>query len=302
MKIISLLARAISAVLLATGSIAEANSVPKLINYQGKLVLANNTELNGTHVLRFELFDAATAGTLVWGESQQVAVVNGVFNVLLGGGQILNPAPPVTDLSFAFGSASRFLQTTIVSGPDGAMNQTLAPRQQLASVPYAMSSPGVVPIGGVVMWWGRIDQTPSGFVPCNGLPVNDQESPLLGKLTPDLRDRFPLGALAGTVDASAPVVTGGSHQIGQRTSDPHTLTEAQMPEHRHLMHEGLWQAADDTRDNHDWSHPAVADKNSAGTKGFLTGPKGGSQPHSHGIPSHDNRPAFLRIHYIIRIK
>lgn len=159
-----------AAVFLMAGSIAEAGSVPKLINYQGKLVLADNTELNGAYVLRFELFDAATGGTRVWGESQQVAVVGGIFNVILGApGATPVAGAAVNDLGFAFGAAERFLQTTIVSGPGGAMNQTLSPRQQLASVPFAVEAFNGVPPGTVVPFFGTV--APPGWELCHGQAV-----------------------------------------------------------------------------------------------------------------------------------
>ncbi len=122
--------------------IAEAAAVPKLIHYQGELVDAEGVGLApGTYTLRFELYNAATEGILVWGETRQVAVVDGIFNVILGGeGTTPVERVAVNDLAFAFGEAERYLETTIVSGPSAALNQTLSPRQQLMSVPYAISA------------------------------------------------------------------------------------------------------------------------------------------------------------------
>ena len=75
-----------------------AQSVPPLINYQGKLVNSNSIPLpTGDYELRFSIWDAATGGTQVWGPQifngqadpglglgPKVPVVQGWFNVTLG--------------------------------------------------------------------------------------------------------------------------------------------------------------------------------------------------------------------------
>src|SRR5262245_6561845 len=43
---------------------------------------------------------------------------------------------------------------------------------------------GAVPKGAILMWWGQSDQVPKGWALCDGKD----------KRTPDLRDRFVLGA------------------------------------------------------------------------------------------------------------
>ena len=71
-------------------------SVPPLINYQGKLANANGVPLTtGDYPLRFRIYDAATGGSQVWGPQvfngqtgpgfgAVVPVVQGWFNVMLG--------------------------------------------------------------------------------------------------------------------------------------------------------------------------------------------------------------------------
>ncbi len=181
--------------LLAGGSVAEADSVPKLINYQGKLVQANGTDPlpNGEYSLRFELFNAPAEGILVWGETRQVTVVGGIFNVILGGaGAEAVAGAAVNDLAFAFGDAERYLETTIVSGPGGPLNQTLSPRQQLASVPFAVQAQDAsqavnadrlggeapsfwLPPGGIMAYGGNDD--PPGWLICDGRAVSRSEYP-----------------------------------------------------------------------------------------------------------------------------
>jgi len=69
-----------------------------------------------------------------------------------------------------------------------------------------------VPSGGIIMWSGSIGGIPSGWSLCDG-----------GNGTPDLRDRFVVGA-GGSYGVNA---TGGQNSV--------QLTEGQMPSHDHSM-------------------------------------------------------------------
>jgi hypothetical protein len=74
----------------------------------------------------------------------------------------------------------------------------------------SFSGNGIIPIGGIIMWSGT--SAPAGWVLCNG--SND---------TPDLRDRFIMGA-------------GNTHQPGTasiNTTANITLTAANLPPHTH---------------------------------------------------------------------
>ena len=78
-----LLAVAIFVVLVAHPS-ARAE-VPSLIRYQGQAVDANGVPLEGPYTLKFRLYNAETAGTVVWEETQpNVPLSKGHFSILLG--------------------------------------------------------------------------------------------------------------------------------------------------------------------------------------------------------------------------
>ena len=66
---------------------------------------------------------------------------------------------------------------------------------------------GITPIGGIIMWYGSISNIPSGWALCNGDTVN-------GYQTPDLRNRFVVGAWSDAANPAwpnlAPNATGGS--------------------------------------------------------------------------------------------
>lgn len=103
---------------------AAAAVSPQKIGFQGKLLDTANNPRNGAFDMTFRIFDAPTAGTELWSETQTgVTVNNGVFTVQLGA---------VTALSAGlFGGASAYLEVQVA--PDSAMT----PRQQLLMSPYA---------------------------------------------------------------------------------------------------------------------------------------------------------------------
>jgi microcystin-dependent protein len=154
------------------------DSVPKLVNYQGKLTNAAGEALsNGTYAVKFELFNKPseqTGDTRIWGRQYNVVLVGGQFNVVLGaaGGTTVTPTPAVDDIGFAFTDPERYLQMTIVSGPGISSEQTLLPRQQILSTPYAING---VPTGTVMPYVGA-QGAPAGWVYCNGETIGNAGS------------------------------------------------------------------------------------------------------------------------------
>ncbi len=108
------------------------------INYQGRLTNAAGAPLSGTFTMRFQIYSAATGGTLWWDSGNlSVPVVNGLFNVVLG----VNPRN--------FNGGELWLRIYV----DG---EWLTPRQELLPVPYAL---GLRPGADIT---GQPD--PSGYV------------------------------------------------------------------------------------------------------------------------------------------
>jgi hypothetical protein len=105
--------------------------IPQVISYQGKVTDSVGTQVaDNTYTMRFRIYDAATAGTVLWDSgNQSVAVAGGVFSVLLG-----ESPQPTLDLPF---DADYWLLVTF----SGA-NQT--PRQHLSSTGYAYMASGLV--------------------------------------------------------------------------------------------------------------------------------------------------------------
>tara|TARA_A100001234_G_scaffold221042_1_gene235598 strand:+ start:662 stop:1489 length:828 start_codon:yes stop_codon:yes gene_type:complete len=115
------------------------------------------------------------------------------------------------------------------------------------------------PIGGIILWNGAIGSIPSNFRLCDG-----QNG------TPDLRDRFIVGAGAGY----APGDTGGSSQV--------TLTEAQLATHSHG--DGTYSTDVNTHQHGTGTLSNETNNHSHGAGTF----EASDNTHSHGItdPGH----------------
>jgi len=126
---------AVTVFIFLSGVIAQAQtaSVPPLINYQGRLTDNSGVGLTGSKTLEFNIYDAASGGTKVWGPQifNNVPLVDGYFNVILG-----TTDTEGRSIADAFGANNRFLGITYDS-------KEIVPRQQILSVPYAMQAGSV---------------------------------------------------------------------------------------------------------------------------------------------------------------
>lgn len=114
------------ACVLCISSPAAAQTAPSLISFQGRLTDSLNNPLAGSYNFAFAIYAAQTGGSPLWSESQNgITVANGVLMAELGSGT------PIQDSVFS--AAQRYLEITV-------NGTTLAPRQRLLSVPYAMNA------------------------------------------------------------------------------------------------------------------------------------------------------------------
>lgn len=133
-----------------------------------------------------------------------------------------------------------------------------------------------VPSGVICAWSGTAGNTPDGWALCDG--TNG---------TPDLRDRFVLGA--GTTHIVGG--TGGSETV--------TLTVAQMPYHDHAI-EALQitsaESLDTIMNENGGTNQRVIGKNRTTTSRniYNTATKGNDQPH-------DNMPPYYTLAYIMKL-
>lgn len=102
---------------------SEPAGIPRLIPFRARLD-QGGVPVSGSLTATFELYDAMTGGTRLWGpETHTVTAVNGELNVMLGA------SAPIDPTVFAGGDA--YVQIAIGT-------TQLSPRQRLGSVPYAL--------------------------------------------------------------------------------------------------------------------------------------------------------------------
>ncbi len=104
-------------------------AVPKVLNYQGKLLDTSGVGVNDTLDMTFRLYTSQTGGTAIWIEDHNgtnaVPVSNGLFSVELGS---IIPFPPTVDFSIPY-----WLEIQVGT-------EILSPRERLTSAPYALQA------------------------------------------------------------------------------------------------------------------------------------------------------------------
>ena len=161
---------------------------------------------------------------------------------------------------------------------------------------------GTIPLGGIIMWSG--DVAPNGWAICDG--END---------TPNLSGRFIVG-IGKTDQAGATKYELGKSNVGQERVG---ITIAQLPDHTHSgttnkddgahRHEGndWWSVT--SWDSRNWgarrtvigtdsaNYNGIQSRNSEHQHSFTTSPNKDFKGESH-----ENRPPFYALAYIIRVQ
>ena len=304
--------------------------VPGTVNFQARLTRVVDgapQPLEGIQHVLFSIYDAEQGGTLVWSRLFPVTcTADGLFNLVLDDGGSIAGMPAEEKLVDAFQGTERWIEL----GVEGV--GTLAPRMRVPMAPYAFQSQyalwgtdgfeagatmsvaddaefdgavavsgqgavsnlavtagggslgslkvdgtvsvpagkpirakGTIPVGGIVVWT-RTD-IPDGWAVCDG-----------DNGTPDLRGWFVMGA----DDGNPPGTTGGAASV--------VLSVDQMPSHGHgyVFPNGEGQGTPlliTDHDGHIWRNET----------GATSGSAGGDQPH-------ENRPPYLAVYYIMRVR
>ena len=282
--------------------------------YQGRLANSSGVPITATVSMIFRLYNASTGGVPLWEEQwtgpNSVQVSDGLFNVMLGSLTVI-PQSVVT--------ANGSLWLGITAGTDDEM----APRVQLGSVPFAAQAltvpdasitsakfaPGAippgVPVGTVISWWRADANTPlpSGeWAIADGSTVTDAQSPLYGKTLPNLTNKFVMGVSAGSIGATGGVNSLDLSHLHTLPAHAHTATgttgEADMWDGGYYTEAGDGKRFADLvyggynkawyyRHNHTINLTASS---WSGNTGIAT------------LSNIDNRPAYVGLIYIVRIK
>ncbi len=110
--------------------VVGSRAAPDLFRFQGRLTDSQGRPITGTPQVSFEIYDAATAGTRLWGPTafQNVNANDaGLFATDIG---------PFASQTIFSGTQDLYLQVTIKAGT-GQTNQVLSPRQRLTAVPFS---------------------------------------------------------------------------------------------------------------------------------------------------------------------
>ena len=198
-----------------------------------------------------------------------------------------------TDSDLTFNSTTNTLSSLNISiGNDlGVTGNTTLTGNLAVTAPSTISGYGTIPIGGIIMWSGSTANIPTGWALCNDQTVN-------GIKTPDLRNRFVVGAHSGagigTVETAGPGFNAdngtlsSSYTPGNSGGETaHQLTTAELASHSHTFS----------------PDPVV------GRTGQFSATQGNQPLSAHdavigntgGNKFHENRPPYYALAFIMRI-
>jgi hypothetical protein len=242
------------------GKMDGSGSVPRLIPFQAYLTDNNGRPVEGQHNLTFKLYDQAESGNyLGWTETHaNVPVSKGMVNVLLG-----RDPPQGTPFETLTFDGPRYVSVSV----DGGLE--MVPRQQIVPAIYAAdadrslqlaggtsgflaNSTEITPVGAVIAWFGDPADLPGNWVLCDGRTISDEQSPLNGTVTPDLRGRF----LRGEIDSTRMIRSLGPNNGGKDAdgwsvgTHNHAVTVTSVGNHVH-------STADTGSHKHRWMVPEL---------------------------------------------
>lgn len=96
-----------------------------------------------------------------------------------------------------------------------------------------------IPIGGVILWWGRAVDIPEGFEACDGTVVSTKDAVLKGA-KPNMQSKFVRGAENYRSFVPTEYSGGGNDSVSfQGVVEDHkfSLAAAQLPAHTHTVKE-----------------------------------------------------------------
>lgn len=174
--------------------------VPALVGYQGRLLKVDGAPESGVLSMTFAVYDAKTLGTALGCELQQVAVTDGFYSVILGGGAAACAGAVPLLAASHFDGADRYLE-------QGVAGAALVPRQRVVSVAYALRAGAATSVSG-----GVVDAT---SIKVAGTTVIDGT----GNLADPAANAFVkngTAAQAASFNVSGTGVVGGNLTVGGR--------------------------------------------------------------------------------------
>ena len=163
------------------------------------------------------------------------------------------------------------------------------------SVTSTVPSPGsgTFPTGTIVMWSGTIASIPTGWQLCDG--TNG---------TPDLRDRFIVGARTDDGGVAKTIVSGVLTQVGGAANHDHGGSSGIAGMHSHSFSGST--GSDTSGTYRAWNAgPGTSGYNGDASRGYHThsysGVTDSGGVHSHSISSASNLPPYYALAFIMRL-
>ena len=270
--------------LLSSPAPVEATEIPQLISYAGELSDSQGMSMpTGDYTLSFSIYDHPThppcqkenesdCAKRVWGPQVfdgKSGLGHGAQVPVVKGffNAMLGPYDTAgRGIVRAFTSADRFVEVAVENGEPNL------PRHQVLSAPYSLRSFSEIPVGGITMFYGKGDELPENWKICDGQIVYDPDSPYHDQYLPDLTGRFVRGA---TNDRDVKRV--GGRDVVLTTHIYEAVVAISFSDRER---DGVYALVKDRSDRYDDFRPTKIYNNSY----------------------NENRPRFMSMHYIIRIK
>jgi hypothetical protein len=309
--------------ILVVAGLVQAQSVPSVVNYQGRLTDEGGVPLaTDDYALRFEVYDDPIAGSRVWGplcfdldtgatpsngHKFKVPVVQGYFNVVLdqdNGYTDCTDTTPDGDglaapVSTGFTAALRYVEVAVWNETGSAWEPVL-PRQHVLSSPYAVSALNGVTPGSILPYAGS-GLPPGGWLLCDGaaVPRTGEYAALFAAI----------GTTWGVGDGSTTfnlpdLMTDGSFLRGgtpgvlqdDSTALPNTPFSTGGDEGEHMHYWRGWRAIESGSTRNGRA------KDSIGSDGLDDITMGDDGQHVHTIDGGDTetRPVNAAVHWIIK--
>jgi hypothetical protein len=195
-----------------------AAGAPTVVTYQGYLTDAGSSPLDGQVNLLFSIYDSDSSGSPLWSEEHgAVEVTNGYFTVLLG-----DEGSPLTASTFS--GTGRWMQVEVEVDANGS-GYTNLPRQQIASVPFALQSQKAASAP-----WSGLTGIPAGF-------ADDVDN----NTTYSAGDGLDLGGTTFSVDVTDLLGTGlteSGNNLAVDFAGSGSASTAARSDHTHSMLQG----------------------------------------------------------------
>lgn len=322
----SLLKLTLVSCLLATANRPSlGQEAPRLLPFQGQLTNQKGEPVpDGVKLIQFKIYDQPTSGNTLWaGEVHRTTVNGGLVNVLLG---TKTPLPSSVDSGGSMFNGRLYLEITVDINGDDAItlaDPPMLPRQVILPALFATESgdsrklggvpaevilaalSAVVPVGSVLPFYGDPSSLPSQWMLCDGRVVGDPDSPLFGSAVPDLRQVFLRGA-----GAESPLGSQGGRDFRPPHKHQHPHEHAFTTDDSFLNGDRFYNVfieccggnyvmgGNDSSDlKHAHSGATLGPKESA-TSSVSTS----MDYPSETDPALDNRPRFVSVNYIMRVR